>query len=162
VSTACTPLPHVGTTTFLQLRESAWSGGFDREKRSMYILKTVLTATSDDDLITLFIPLQNGARTNSEPASHLGWNGNLPLGGEFRDGERHSPHYHGNEVGAIFNTREGSSLFSRGSAERWRSGNAGPRASCRWVEQGPGSNRAALHATSGPWALRHHANCRWC
>ena len=63
----------------------------------MYLLGGVPTGSADNDLITLFIPLQYGAWPHAELLSNISRYGDLALSRQLRFGYRHTLTYHGNE-----------------------------------------------------------------
>ena len=71
MSTARTPRPRSLPDALFQLGESAAPLGAFGERCFVQISGRVPTCTADDDVLAVFVPLQNRARANAKAASYF-------------------------------------------------------------------------------------------
>jgi len=79
VSVARMPFAHVLPNSFFDVRRSLRFPIFGRKKRVVNIGGTELASSSNDDLVSLLIPLQNRAGSNPKLLANLCRYGDLPL-----------------------------------------------------------------------------------
>src|SRR5579883_2002413 len=88
VSIARMPLADIGPYRRFHVAAAPLAAPFGK-KRLIHIFRAVSPRAADDDLVTLLVPFQDGARTDAKLLANLRRHGNLPLRGEPRVGNSH-------------------------------------------------------------------------
>ena len=84
------------TQALFEFFESVGFGLPGGEYCPMNILRRKAAGPANHDFTGVFLPFENRTRADAEPPPDISGNGDLSLGGEFRIGEWHTSHYHGN------------------------------------------------------------------
>jgi hypothetical protein len=82
-------LPDIFSDSFFPVI-ATYAGNATWEKCPMYLLGGVPTGPADNDLITLFIPFQDGAWPHTELLSNISRYGDLTLSRQLRFSYRHT------------------------------------------------------------------------
>src|SRR5262245_36007511 len=90
VSTARMLFANVAGDAFFELLQCTALGRTVRKQSFVNIVESVFALAPDDDSVALFVPLDDGARYESQPFPHLSRDGDLSLRGQFRFGDGHT------------------------------------------------------------------------
>src|SRR3989442_12819632 len=96
VSMARIPLPSAPPDSLFHRFKRSRLGRLLREKRPVNILRRELGRAPHENSIALFIPFQNGARTNTKLSANVSGDRNLSLGCKLRTRQYHTSYYQGN------------------------------------------------------------------
>src|SRR5262249_29349469 len=80
VSIARIARSHVPADALFHLFDTSGFRRMCAEQLPMNVLRTEASCATDDDLVVLFVPFQDGTRTDAQPSADVRRDGNLSLG----------------------------------------------------------------------------------